>query len=237
MYTPDANSTSAAEFTWGLVITVSRKILDAQKNLRTGTWNRELLSGIELSGKTYGIVGLGRIGQKIAGFAKAFGMSVVVFDPYQDDDVFLKLNIERSSYEEVLKQSDILSFHVPLTKETKNMFNRSHFDFINPKLILVNTSRGSVVNEEDLVYGLEHHKISGVGLDVFEKEPLAKESKLFKFPNAVLTQHMGALTDEAFRKASLHAATAALDYTKNNKITNGLPLENNWGSLSFDKKV
>ncbi len=237
MYTPDANSTSAAELTWGLVIACARNIIEAQKNLKTGIWNREQLSGSELSGKTYGIIGLGRIGQKIAGFAKAFGMNVVVFDPYQNDDIFSKLNLARSSYEEVLKQSDILSFHVPLTKETKNMFNRSHFEFIHPKTIIINTSRGGVVNEDDLAYGLEHNKIASVGLDVFDKEPVSKESKLFKFKNVVMTQHMGALTEEAFQKASLHAATAAIEYTKNNNITNGLPLENNWGSLSFDKKT
>ncbi len=237
MYTPDANSTSAAELTWGLVIACARNIIEAQKNLKTGIWNREQLSGSELSGKTYGIIGLGRIGQKIAGFAKAFGMNVVVFDPYQNDDIFSKLNLSRSSYEEVLKQSDILSFHVPLTKETKNMFNRSHFEFISPQMMIINTSRGGVVNEDDLAYGLEHNKISSVGLDVFDKEPVSKESKLFKFKNVVMTQHMGALTEDAFQKASLHAAVAAINYTKNNKITNGLPLENNWGSLSFDKKT
>jgi D-3-phosphoglycerate dehydrogenase len=236
MYTPDANSTSAAELTWGLVISCARNILEAQKNIKTGQWNREQLSGIELSGKTYGVVGLGRIGQKIVTFAKAFGMQVVVFDPYQEDEVFSKLNIERSSYEEVLKQSDVISFHVPLTKETKNMFNRSHFEFTNPNVIVINTSRGGVVNEDDLVHGLEQGQISAVGLDVFEKEPLSKESKLFKVKNAVLTQHMGALTEQAFQMASEHAASAAIDYIKNKKVTYGLPLQNNWGSLSFDKK-
>lgn len=237
MHTPDANSTSAAELTWGLVIAVARKIIDAQKNLKSGSWNREELSGFELSGRTLGLVGLGRIGQKVAQFAQAFEMNVVAFDPYQDDDTFLKLNLQRSSYEEVLKHSDILSFHVPLTKETKNMFNRSHFEFTNRSVIVVNTSRGGVVNEDDLVYGLEHHLISGVALDVFEKEPLTKDSKLFQFKNVVLTQHMGALTEEAFQKASLRAAEAALNYIKNNTLTNSLPLVNNWGSLSFNKGI
>lgn len=234
MYTPDANATSAAELTWGLVLSAARKIIEAQKNIKSGTWSREQLSGIELSGRTYGIVGLGRIGQKVAGFAKAFGMNVVAFDPYQDDEAFSKLQIERSSYEEVLKQSDILSFHVPLTKETKNMLNRSHFEFTNRNVIIVNTSRGGVVNEDDLAHALENKLIAGCALDVFEKEPLGRESKLLKAQNVVLTQHMGALTEEAFQKASDHAATAAIEFIKLSKLTNSLPLVNNWGSLSFD---
>ncbi len=233
MYTPDANATAAAELTWALVLSSARNILSSQKNIKTAVWNRDELSGFELANKTYGIVGLGRIGQKIATYAKAFGMNVAVFDPYQDDSVFEKLNLPRSSYEEVLKQSDIISYHVPLTKETKNMLNRSHYEFTNPNVLIVNTSRGGVVNEDDLVYALENKLISGCALDVFEKEPVSKDSKLFKFQNALLTQHMGALTEEAFEKASLHAADAALIYAKNKKMTNGLPLINNWGSLSF----
>lgn len=235
MYTPDANSTAAAELTWGLVLTVARRILEAQKNIKSGIWNREQLNGIELSGRTYGIIGLGRIGQKICAFAKAFGMNVLAFDPYQDDEIFTNLNLQRSSYEEVLKQSDILSYHVPLTKETKNMMNRSHLEFTNRNVIIINTSRGGVVNEEDLVHALENNLIAGAGLDVFEKEPLSRDSKLFKHPNVVLTQHMGALTEEAFEKASMHAARALLDFVKNKKLTNALPLINTWGSLSFDR--
>jgi D-3-phosphoglycerate dehydrogenase / 2-oxoglutarate reductase len=233
MYTPDANATAAAELTWALALSSARHILSSQKNIKTGIWNRDDLSGFELSGKTYGIIGLGRIGQKVATYAKAFGMDVSVFDPYQDDSVFEKLNLPRSSYEEVLKQSDLISYHVPLTKETKNMLNRSHYEFTNPNVLIINTCRGGVVNEDDLVYALENKLISGCALDVFEKEPVSKDSKLFKFQNALLTQHIGALTEEAFEKASLHAVDAVLDYIKNKKITNGLPLVNNWGSLSF----
>lgn len=234
MYTPDANALSAAELTWGLVIALSRKILECQKNIKAGTWNREQLSGFELAKKTYGIIGLGRIGQKIAHFAKAFDMKVLTFDPYQDDDVFSKLNLQRSSYEEVLRQSDIISYHVPKTKETKNMFNRSHYDFVSRSTLIINTSRGGVVNEDDLAYGLENNLILGCALDVFDKEPLSRDSKLLKHQNVLLTQHMGALTEEAFQKASAEAAVLAIDFIKNKKIKNGLPLKNNWGSLSFD---
>ena len=123
---------------------------------------------------------------------------------------------------------------MPLTQETKNMLNRSHFEFTNRNVIIVNTSRGGVVNEDDLAHALENKLIAGCALDVFEKEPLGRESKILKAQNVVLTQHMGALTEDAFHKASAQAAIAAIDFIKLNKLTNSLPLVNNWGSLSFD---
>ncbi len=236
MYTPDANSQSAAELTWGLVLSAARNINESHKQIKAGLWNqssRENLTGTELSGKTYGVVGLGRIGQKVAGIAKAFDMNVVVFDPYQDDDVFKQFNLKRSSYEEVLKQSDVMSFHVPATAETKNMLNRSHFEYINRNLILVNTSRGSVVHEDDLCLALENKWLAAAGLDVFNKEPLSRESKLLQYPNVILTQHMGALTHEAFEKASHEASELCLNFINKKLTKNTLPLVNEWGSLSF----
>ncbi|MFN3698498.1 MAG: NAD(P)-dependent oxidoreductase [Pseudobdellovibrio sp.] len=239
MYTPDANAQSAAELTWGLVIDINRKISRADYYLRkmnnpTFGWKRNLFSGRELQGLNYGLVGLGRIGQKVARFAQAFGMNVIVFDPYQQDSVFTRLNLQRSSYEEVLKQSQILSFHVPSTSETKNMLNRSHFEYTNPDLIVINTSRGTVINEEDLIMALENKLIAGAALDVYQKEPLTHESKLLKLDNVVLTQHMGAMTEQAFEKASNEAARLCLQYFNFNKTENTLPLVNNWGSLTFN---
>lgn len=234
MYTPNANAQSAAELTWGLVLACHRNIVEAHKQTKSGLWNREALVGTELSGKTFGIVGLGRIGQKVAGFAKAFGMQVVAFDPYQEDEPFEKLNLERSSYEELLKHSDVISFHVPLTKETKNMMNRSHFEYTNKDVVIINTSRGSVVNEDDLCLALENNKIKAAGLDVFTHEPLQRESKLLKSPKVVLTQHMGALTEQAFAKASMEACTLCIEFLKTNKTQNTLPFKNEWGSLMFN---
>lgn len=234
MYTPDANSQSAAELTWSLVLATHRPLLEAHKSIKAGLWNRELLQGQELAGKNYGIVGLGRIGQKVLKFAQAFGLNVVVFDPYQDDEVFKHYNVERSSYEELLKQSDIISFHVPLTRETKNMLNKSHFEYLNRDCVLINTSRGSVINEDDLIEAIENNLVKAAGLDVFTKEPLPRDSKLLKSSKVILTQHIGALTEQAFLKASLEASSLCIDYIKNNKIKNSLPLNNEWESLMFN---
>jgi len=239
MYTPDANAQSAAELTWGLVLDTNRHISSADRSLRQSSlsqtgWIRNQFEGRELSGLTYGVIGLGRIGQKVAQFAKAFGLEVIVYDPYQEDHIFTSLALDRSSYEEVLKQSDIISFHVPLTPETKNMLNRSHFEYTNKDLVVINTSRGSIINEEDLIMALENNLISAAGLDVYQKEPLSYNSKLLQIKNVVLTQHMGALTQKAFQKASDEACELCLDYIKNLKTRNTLPLKNNWGSLTFN---
>lgn len=235
MYTPNANAQSAAELTWGLILNTHRPIQDSHKQIKAGLWDREKLpAGFELAGKTIGIVGLGRIGQKIANFAKAFSMNVVAFDPYQEDEVFETLKLDRSSYEELLKQSDIITFHVPLTKETKNMMNRSHFEYTNKDVVLINTSRGSVINEDDLVDALDEGVVRMCGLDVFAKEPLSRESKLLKSPKVVLTQHIGAMTEQAFAKASMEATNLCIDFLKTNKTQNTLPFQNNWGSMMFN---
>ena len=238
MYTPEANVVSASELAWTLIMAASRKITEANKLTKAGTWNREAFMAQELAYKTLGIIGLGRIGTRVSQMAKVFQMNVVAFDPYlPDDNSFTAAGAMRASYEEVLRQADILSFHVPLTKETKNMFNRSHLDYVSPDIILINTSRGGVVNEDDLAAALTAKKIAGAALDVFAKEPISTESKLLKCPNLILTPHLGAYTEQAFLKASLEGAERTLQFFKNQSTRNTLPLQNEWGSLSFTERT
>lgn len=233
MYTPDANVNSTAELTWGLILSANRKINLAQKEMKAGQWNRELFLANELSGKTLGIVGLGRIGSKVAKIAAAFEMKVLAFDPYQTDQQFTAAGAQRVSYEEVLKGSDVLSFHVPNTFETKNMFGPSQIEYVPPEIIIINASRGSVVNEEAVAEALNEKKIRFAAFDVYAKEPLQRDSKLLKTPNVVLTPHLGAYTEEAFLKASLEACERITQYFLKQKVLNSLPLQNDWGSLSF----
>ena len=237
MFTPDANAVSAAELTWSLLMAANRKICAAYKETKAGQWNREPFLTHELAHKTLGIVGLGRIGSLVAAFGKAFSMQVLAFDPYQDETVFTQTGAQRVSYEEVLKQSDFLTFHVPATFETKNMFGRSQIEYVNPETVLINTSRGSVIVEDDLAQALQDKKIKFAALDVFNKEPLTRESKLLKCQNVILTPHLGAYTEEAFLKASLEAAARVTDFFENNKTKNTLPLVNDWGSLSFAERA
>ena len=237
MFAPDANAQAAAEHTWALLLAATRHIPAASKELKTGIWNRDPHCGTELNNKTIGIVGLGRIGSLVAKFAHAFNMEVLAFDPYVDQATFANANAIRASYEEVLKQADILTFHVPATKETKNMFNRSHIEIVQPNLTLINTSRGQVLHEDDLVIALNENKIKFAALDVFSKEPLTKDSKLLKCKNVLLTPHLGAYTEEAFLKASLEGAKRVIEFFESNKTQNTLPLKNDWGSLSFAERT
>lgn len=234
MHTPTANVESAAQLTWGLVLNCVNNIQQAHKMVKAGEWKRDLITGIELSGRTYGIIGLGRIGSRVAQLAQAFRMRVVAYDPYQEDEVFERLDIPRLSYEEVLKTADVVSFHVPKTLETEHMLNRSQFEYIHRGIILINTSRGTVINENDLCEALDNGWLRSVGLDVFEKEPLSRNSNLLTYPNVVLTPHVGANTEDAFFKASQIAANKLMAFFVDGSTSDTLPPRAPWyGAAPF----
>jgi D-3-phosphoglycerate dehydrogenase len=234
MHTPTANIESAAQLTWGLVLACVNNLTQAHKMMKAGEWNRDALTGIELSGRTYGIIGLGRIGSRVAEIAQAFGMNLVAYDPYQEDEVFERFKIPRLSYEEVLKTADIISFHVPKTLETEYMLNRSQFEYIHRGVVLINTSRGSVIKENDLVEALEKGYLRAVGLDVFEKEPLPRTSNLLNYPNVTLTPHIGANTEDAFFKASQIAANKLMAFFIDGSTSDTLPPRAPWyGAAPF----
>lgn len=228
MFTPEANVESAAQLTWALVLACSHKLINAHKGMKGGEWKRETLIGTELAGKTYGIVGLGRIGQRVADLASAFRMKVIAYDPYAEDKSFYESGAERVAFEEVLKRSDVLSFHVPLTKETHHMLNRSHFEYINRGITLVNTSRGTVIHELDLLEALDQGWVGHVGLDVFEKEPLPRTSGLLNRSQVVMTPHVGANTHEAFAKASEQAALKMIRFFVDGSTSDTLPPKAAW---------
>jgi len=228
MFTPWANVESAAQLTWALVLACANRVVTAGREIKGGNWNREALIGNELFGKIYGVVGLGRIGTRVTQIAEAFGMHCLAYDPYQDEEAFRQAGSERVAFEEILKQSDVLSFHVPKTPETQKMLNRSQFEYIHRGVILVNTSRGNVISEPDLVEALEQGWLGSVGLDVFEKEPLPRTSKLLNFPNVVLTPHIGATTTEAFAKASEQAALKVIRFFVDGATSDTLPPKEAW---------
>jgi D-3-phosphoglycerate dehydrogenase len=223
MYTPDANAASAAELTWALTLAALRKTHQAEKHVQSGDWKRESLLGRQLSGSTYGIVGLGRIGTRVARIASAFGMRVIAFDPYKDDAHFKAAGCERADLAQVFKTSAVVSMHVPSTEETFHMISKSTLANANRDLVFVNTSRGSVVEESVVVEALDQGWIAGAGLDVFEKEPLPTSSKLMGRDNVVLTPHIGATTNEAFKASSMEAAKKVQAFASHREITNRLP--------------
>lgn len=236
MHTPEANAQSAAELTWLLVLACARKFTQAQAQLKRGEWKRDLLAGSLLSGKTYGIIGLGRIGSRIAKFAQAFGMHVIAFDPYVEPEDFAKTGAERASFEELFRRADFVSLHVPATPETKKMINFRALEGASSDLILVNTSRGDVINEPELIKALEQRVIKAVGLDVFANEPVPPSSPLLKMPHVILSPHIGATTEEAFSASSNEAATKIIDFLESGRSSDVLPPKSSWfshnGSLS-----
>lgn len=223
MHCPWANVPTTAQLTWALVLACVHKVIPAHQMIKAGGWDRHSLESIELQNKTYGIIGLGRIGSRVAEIASAFGMHVVAFDPYCDDKNFIETGAERVSFEECLKRSDIISFHVPLTDETHHMLKRSQLEFIHRGMIVVNTSRGPVISEPDLCDALDEGWIAACGLDVFEKEPLPRTSRLLQHKNVTLTPHIGAASQEAYQKASDQAALKILAFFKDGSTSETLP--------------
>lgn len=224
-YTPEANAQSAAELTWALILACSRKVILANEMTKSANWDRHHIVGHELYKKTLGIIGLGRVGQRVAKIANAFGMQVLANDPYVSEEAFKSTNSQRSGWEEVLRSSDIVSLHVPLTKETRSFIFNSTLDCLNHGAILINTSRGQVMNEQAVVEYLKSGKISALGLDVFEKEPLPKTSALIGLPNVVLTPHIGANTSEAFERGSHAAVDKVLAFRDGSKVCDELTLK------------
>ncbi len=219
---PDSHSASAAELTWSLVLSCARRLKECNKAIVDGDWDRQKLIGTELNGKTYGIIGLGRIGQKVAKIAQAFSMSVMAYDPYQEDNIFSDFKINRSSLEELLSQADVISIHTPLTTETRHMIGEMFLESVQPHAILINTARGPIIHEKALLNVLQNQKIGAVGLDVFEYEPLLKDSKLLKFKNVVVTPHVGATTHEAFYKSGQECKNKVIQFFTDKKINDVL---------------
>ncbi len=196
--TPDQNAISVAELAIGLMISMARHIPAADADTKRGNWNRARFYGTELYGKTFGIVGAGRIGFLTARRAQALGMEVLAYDPFiSRDNVFLaELNARLVSLEDLLAQSDVVSCHLPSTPQTVHLLNARSFARMKPTATFINTSRGDVVDEAGLLEALRSGKIAGAALDVRANEPpIAAE--LEKLPNVLLTPHIAALTQEA----------------------------------------
>ena len=196
--TPDQNAISVAELAIGMMISLARNIPAADADTKAGNWSRRRFWGTELYGKIFGIIGAGRIGFLTARRAQALGMKILACDPFMSSDNVLlsELNAELVSLEDVLARADVVSCHLPSTPKTDKLLNSSCFAHMKPTAIFLNTSRGSVVDEEGLLAALRSGKIAGAALDVRACEPPVI-SELEKLPNVLLTPHVGALTYEA----------------------------------------
>ena len=196
---PSANLISVVELTVALIISVSRKLSLADSHLKKGEWNRSEFLGYELYGKTLGIVGFGKAGRLVADRMKSFGMSIVFYDPYVTDWNGSEESVE---LDDLLRTADVVSIHVIKTKDTENLISKDMLDLLKPSSIIVNTSRGGVLDEDYLFELLESEKIFGAGLDVYSNEPPENVDR-YNGLNLVTTPHSGASTNEAQLKAGL----------------------------------
>lgn len=197
MNAPAGNTVAAAELTMALLLALVRKVSAADRSMRAGEWKRNKFGGVELRGRTLGLIGAGRIGGEVAKRAKAFGMNVIAADPYLTAERAQDLGVEKVELADVKKRADVISLHVPLTEQTKNMFGEAQLRELKQGAFLVNVARGGVIDEAALVKVLADGHLAGAALDVFNNEPLEKESPLLQAENLVITPHLGASTTEA----------------------------------------
>lgn len=198
--TPQMSTIAVAELTISFILNLLRGTYHAIESMKKGLWEKKSLYGKELFGKTLGIIGFGRIGKALAERAKAFGMKIIVYDLFLDQESLERIGAMKAhSLEELLRNSDVVSLHVPLTEGTKHMINANTIALMRDGAYLINTSRGEVVNTKDLLNALKSGKLAGAALDVFENEPPKEpwEKELIQLPNVITTPHIGAQTYEA----------------------------------------
>ena len=192
----DINPNPAAEITWALILGLMRNMKQEIDNMFQGYWQTTV--GLELKGKILGLIGLGKIGSQVAKIGKAFGMQVVAWSENLNLLHANELGVLPMSKKELLKNADIVSLHVVLGERYKNLITKKDFEMMKKTCFLINTSRGPIINEEDLVNALENDDIAGVGLDVYDTEPLPQDHKLRFFSNTLLLPHLGYVTEENY---------------------------------------
>lgn len=206
MNTPGGNTISTAEHTMALMVSMCRNIAQANQSLREGKWDRKKYKGTELHSKTLGVIGFGKIGREVAVRSKAFGMNVLAFDPVVSKELADKAGAELVDLETVFRESDIITVHVPLNDETKNLISEKTLLKCKDGVKIINCARGGIINENDLVEALGSGKVSAAAFDVYEKEPPDFSGKLINHPKVVATPHLGASTEEAQEKVAVQIA-------------------------------
>ena len=208
--TPNANTVAVAELTFAMLLALERHIADASADLRAGRWEKAKYAGRELHGRTLGLLGFGRIGREVALRARAFGMHVVAYDPVVPSAPAGFDWVKVTERETVLRECDVLTLHVPLTDDTRHAIGAREFALLKPGAVLVNASRGGVVDEAALHAALVSGRLRAAAVDVFEKEPAAADHPLLQLPNVLPLPHLGASTAEAQRRAGTDAAEQLL---------------------------
>jgi len=223
MNTPGGNTIATCELTFTHLLCGSRPIARADREMKEGGFPRKTLpKGSELFEKTLGVCGLGRIGSEVAKRAQAFGMTVLAYDPYLTDSRAETLGLEKVELDQLFEQSDYITVHMPLTEQTKYMIDEAAIAKMKDGVRLFNCARGGIIKEEALIEGVKSGKVAAAGLDVYEDEPLAKDSPLRTFDNVVLTPHLGASTVEAQESVGVEIAEQMVDALNGGMVRNAI---------------
>ncbi len=207
---PTGNTVSAAEHTIALMLALARHIPQANASLKGGQWRRNDFIGTELRGKTLGIIGLGNVGSEVARRARPFDMRLLGQDPFVSADYAQKLQVEIVSFEQLLKESDFITLHIPMTPQTRGLIAAKEIAMMKPNVHIINCARGGLIDEKELVKAIKEKRIAGAAFDVFEKEPIT-QSALFELDNVIVTPHLGASTAEAQVMAAKDVAEQVVD--------------------------
>lgn len=214
---PLGNTVAAAEHAMALMLALARSIPSADASIRGGEWTRSKFMGTELNHKALGIIGLGKIGVEVARRARSFGMNLLAYDPYVSAAAAETLGIRLLPLEDVIRQADVVTIHVPLTPGTHNLIGKRELEMAKPGMLLLNVARGGIVDEQAAAEAIESGRLGGVALDVYAREPMPEDSPLRGLERSVLTPHLGASTKEAQVKVALEVAEQVVD------VLNGRP--------------
>ena len=212
--TPGVLTDTTADLAWALLMATARRIAEADAYLRSGKWkiqwNLMFMTGTDIFGQTLGIVGLGRIGQAVAQRARGFNMTVLYYDEKRSAELESKLGVNYADMDTILRESDFVTLHVPLSEKTRNLVSEKQLNLMKKTAILINTSRGPVVDEKSLYKALREGQIAAAGLDVFQNEPIEMSNPLLKLNNVVLLPHIGSATVETRTKMAILATENAI---------------------------
>jgi D-3-phosphoglycerate dehydrogenase / 2-oxoglutarate reductase len=221
MNAPGANSVSVAEHALALMLALARSVPTADAAMKRGVWDKKRLTGIELRGKTLGIVGLGRVGQEVAARARSFGMEIVAHDPFISEQVASALGVELLDLDVLCGRADYLTLHLPATPETRHLFGKERLGRCRRGIRIINTARGELIDEAALAESIASGHVAGAGLDVFEREP-PPDDRLTALPQVVATPHIAASTHEAQEQVGLETVAAVRDFLQEGVIRNAV---------------
>jgi len=221
MNTPFGNSITTAEHAISMLMAVARQIPEANASTHAGKWEKSRFMGVEVTGKTLGVIGAGNIGSIVIDRAHGLKMKVVAYDPFLSEERAAQIGVEKVELDELLGRSDFITMHVPLTEQTKNILSRENIAKLKPSVRIVNCARGGLVDEAALAEAITEGRVAGAAFDVFAEEP-ATNSPLFNLPNVVVTPHLGAATSEAQENVALQVAEQMSDYLLTGAVTNAI---------------